>query len=88
MERSFAKESVALNGTDYQRQYLVGGKSYLGPYKQPNANFKGVTTEGNDTLVFHLVDQGCRRSTTSRRSRNSPRPARPRTPRVTTRSTR
>ncbi|HWC22036.1 MAG TPA: ABC transporter substrate-binding protein [Flexivirga sp.] len=55
MERSFAKESVALNGTDYQRQYLVGGKDYKGPYKQPNANFKGVTTKGDDTLVFHLV---------------------------------
>ncbi|MFC6703784.1 ABC transporter substrate-binding protein [Flexivirga alba] len=55
MERSFAKESVALNGTDYQRQYLVDGKTYLGPYKQPNANFKGVTTKGTDTLIFHLV---------------------------------
>ncbi|WP_446667098.1 ABC transporter substrate-binding protein, partial [Flexivirga sp. B27] len=55
MKRSFAKESVALNGTDYQRQYLVGGKDYKGPYKQPDANFKGVTTKGDDTLVFHLV---------------------------------
>ncbi|HWC24245.1 MAG TPA: ABC transporter substrate-binding protein [Flexivirga sp.] len=55
MERSFAKESVALNGTDYQRQYLVGGKDYKGPYKQPKAKFKGVTTKGDDTLVFHLV---------------------------------
>ncbi|GGB47953.1 ABC transporter [Flexivirga endophytica] len=55
MKRSFAKESVARNGTDYQRQYLVGGKDYKGPYKQPDANFKGVTTKGDDTLVFHLV---------------------------------
>ncbi|GGB32858.1 ABC transporter substrate-binding protein [Flexivirga endophytica] len=55
LKRSFAKESVALNGTDYQRQFLVGGKDYKGPYKQPNADFKGVTTKGDDTLVFHLV---------------------------------
>ncbi|MGN6414336.1 ABC transporter substrate-binding protein [Flexivirga sp.] len=57
IKRSFAKESVALNGTDYQRQFLVGGKSYLGPYKQPNADFKGVTTQGDDTLVFHLTQK-------------------------------
>ncbi|MGN6412864.1 ABC transporter substrate-binding protein [Flexivirga sp.] len=55
IKRSFAKESVARNGTDYQRQYLVGGKDYKGPYREPNADFKGVTTQGDDTLVFHLV---------------------------------
>ena len=88
IERSFAKESVALNGTDYQRQYLVDGKTYLGPYKQPNANFKGVTTEGGNTLVFHLVTKVPSFNYTSPRSRSSPRCPRPRTPRPTTRRTR
>ncbi|MBB2891279.1 ABC transporter substrate-binding protein [Flexivirga oryzae] len=55
IERSFAKESVGANGTGYQMEYLKGGDTYKGPYKQPNAKFAGVTTEGSDTLVFHLA---------------------------------
>lgn len=55
IKRSFATESVAANGTQYQMEFLKGGDSYKGPFKQPKANFPGVTTEGSDTLVFHLT---------------------------------
>ncbi|HWC24714.1 MAG TPA: ABC transporter substrate-binding protein [Flexivirga sp.] len=55
IKRSFATESVAANGTNYQMQYLKGGSTYKGPFKQPKASFPGVTTKGTDTLVFHLT---------------------------------
>lgn len=55
IKRSFATESVAANGTQYQMQFLKGGSTYKGPFKQPTASFPGVTTQGNDTLVFHLT---------------------------------
>ncbi|MFC6704588.1 ABC transporter substrate-binding protein [Flexivirga alba] len=57
IKRSFATESVAADGTTYQMQYLKGGNTYKGPFKQPKANFPGVTTQGNDTLVFHLTQK-------------------------------
>jgi len=55
IKRSFAKESVGANGTGYQMEYLKGGDTYKGPYKQPDADFPGVSTEGDNTLVFHLA---------------------------------
>lgn len=54
IKRSFAKE-VAPNGTPYQAEYLVGGSTYKGPFAQPHGKLPGVTTQGDDTLVFHLV---------------------------------
>ncbi|WP_265446910.1 ABC transporter substrate-binding protein [Flexivirga meconopsidis] len=55
VKRSFARESVAANGTTYQDEFLVGGDKYKGPFKDPKGDFPGVTTEGSDTLVFHLT---------------------------------
>ncbi len=55
VKRSFAVESVAANGTQYQMEFLKGGDTYKGPFKQPTAAFPGVTTQGNDTLVFHMT---------------------------------
>ncbi|WP_446666450.1 ABC transporter substrate-binding protein [Flexivirga sp. B27] len=54
IKRSFATESVAANGTNYQMEFLKGGSSYKGPFRQPHAKFPGVTTKGSNTLVFHL----------------------------------
>lgn len=55
VKRSFAVDSVAKNGTQYQMQYLQGGSTYKGPFDQPNANFPGVTASGTNTVVFHLT---------------------------------
>ncbi|MBB2894656.1 ABC transporter substrate-binding protein [Flexivirga oryzae] len=55
MERTFDVKGVGANGTGYQMEYLKGGDTYKGPYAQPNVKFPGVTTEGSDTLVFHLT---------------------------------
>lgn len=54
VKRSFAVDSVAKNGTQYQMQFLKGGDKYKGPFDQPSANFPGVTAQGTDTVVFHL----------------------------------
>ncbi|NNG41279.1 ABC transporter substrate-binding protein [Flexivirga sp. ID2601S] len=53
IKRSFATDTVAANGTQYQMEFLKGGDKYKGPFKDKGA-FPGVTTEGSDTLVFHL----------------------------------
>ncbi|RNI18058.1 ABC transporter substrate-binding protein [Flexivirga caeni] len=55
IKRSFAQDTVAANGPNYQMEFLKGGSTYKGPFKQPDVNFPGVTTEGDNTLVFHLV---------------------------------
>jgi len=55
MERTFDVKGVGANGTNYQMEFLKGGDTYQGPYAQPNVKFPGVTTEGDDTLVFHLT---------------------------------
>src|SRR5579875_1355199 len=55
MERTFDTKGVGANGTNYQMEFLKGGSTYKGPYAQPNVKFPGVTTQGNDTLVFHLT---------------------------------
>jgi peptide/nickel transport system substrate-binding protein len=55
MERTFDTKGVGANGTNYQMEFLKGGSSYKGPYAQPGVKFPGVTTQGNDTLVFHLT---------------------------------
>ncbi|MFC6704794.1 ABC transporter substrate-binding protein [Flexivirga alba] len=55
MERTFDTKGVGANGTNYQMQFLKGGSTYKGPYAQPNVKFPGVTTQGTDTLVFHLT---------------------------------
>ncbi|MBB2893500.1 ABC transporter substrate-binding protein [Flexivirga oryzae] len=55
MERTFDTKGVGANGTNYQMEFLKGGSTYKGPYAQPNVKFPGVTTKGNDTLIFHLT---------------------------------
>ena len=55
MERTFDTKGVGANGTNYQMEFLKGGSTYKGPYAQPNVKFPGVTTKGNNTLIFHLT---------------------------------
>nr|WP_281358956.1 ABC transporter substrate-binding protein [Flexivirga aerilata] len=39
----------------YLASYLVGGKDYKGVIADPKTDFKGVTAQGDDTVVFHLT---------------------------------
>lgn len=55
VKRSFSYESVAANGPTYQKEFLKGGDKYKGVFKDPKGAFPGVSTKGDDTLVFHLV---------------------------------
>ncbi|TWE12508.1 ABC transporter substrate-binding protein [Rudaeicoccus suwonensis] len=55
VKRSFAYDSVAEGGPQYVQQYLKGGSTYKGPFDQPTVDFPGVTAQGDDTVVFHLV---------------------------------
>ncbi|GAA2519551.1 ABC transporter substrate-binding protein [Pilimelia columellifera] len=52
--RSFARD-VYPNGPAYQNTYFKGGKKYKGPYKDKDADFKGVTTSGDDKLIIKLA---------------------------------
>jgi peptide/nickel transport system substrate-binding protein len=53
VKRSFAHKELP-DGPYYQNDYLKGGDKYQGPFSQPNANFPGVTTPNDKTVVFHL----------------------------------
>ncbi|MFK0289459.1 ABC transporter substrate-binding protein [Streptomyces sp. NPDC090442] len=53
IERSFAPELSG--GAPYLRDWLVGGDSYQGPYKDTSkAGLRSIETPDEKTLVFHL----------------------------------
>ncbi|WP_030024613.1 ABC transporter substrate-binding protein [Streptomyces monomycini] len=53
IERSFAAELSG--GAPYLRDWLVGGESYQGPYKDKDKDgLKSIETPDEKTLVFHL----------------------------------
>jgi peptide/nickel transport system substrate-binding protein len=51
VERTFAPELAG--GPPYLRDWLVGGDTYQGPYKDP-AGLASIVTPDADTIVFHL----------------------------------
>ncbi|WP_265446913.1 ABC transporter substrate-binding protein [Flexivirga meconopsidis] len=55
IERGFDEDLGGNGPVPYLQDYLVGGKDYKGPIKQPDAKFQGVTAQGDDTIVFHLT---------------------------------
>jgi peptide/nickel transport system substrate-binding protein len=51
--RSLAHEELP-GGPTYQDQFLKGGETYKGPYKDPAAKFPGADAPDAKTVVFHL----------------------------------
>jgi peptide/nickel transport system substrate-binding protein len=51
VERGFAPEIA--EGPPWARQWLVGGDTYQGPYKDPNG-LASIATPDDQTIVFHL----------------------------------
>lgn len=55
IKRSF-DENLGGNGpVPYLKTYLVGGDTYQGPFKDAGKDFQGVTSQGDDTVIFHLT---------------------------------
>ncbi|KNX37328.1 ABC transporter substrate-binding protein [Luteipulveratus halotolerans] len=53
--RSFATEEMP-GGPTYQMEYLKGGDTYKGPWKQPNVKFPGIESDdANGVITFHLA---------------------------------
>jgi peptide/nickel transport system substrate-binding protein len=55
IKRSFDPTLGGNGPVPYLQTYLVGGAKYQGPFKDAGTDFKGVTSQGDDTVVFHLV---------------------------------
>ena len=52
IKRSFDGDTFATGpGTSYSKPYFEGGEDYNGPYASPDAEFPGVTVEGNDIIM-------------------------------------
>jgi peptide/nickel transport system substrate-binding protein len=52
--RSLAHEELP-GGPTYQDEFLKGGDTYKGPYKDPAAKFAGAEAPDAQTVVFHLA---------------------------------
>ena len=55
IERSFDPDLGGNGPVPYLQTYLKGGASYKGPFQDAGKKFAGVTSQGDDTVVFHLV---------------------------------
>lgn len=55
IKRSFDPTLGGQGPVPYLQTYLVGGDKYQGPFKDASTDFKGVTAQGDDTVVFHLT---------------------------------
>ncbi len=54
IKRSFAHDLYD-SGPTYQIQFFKDGDKYKGPYAAGGANYSGVETPDDDTLVIHLA---------------------------------
>src|SRR4051795_1104586 len=54
IKRSFAHDLYDA-GPTYQQQFFLDGDKYKGPYGAGGANYKGVETPDDNTLVIHLA---------------------------------
>jgi len=57
IERTFTDELS--EGPQYPKQYIEGGDTYAGPYKDPTGDLKGIEVKDDKTLVFHLAQTVC-----------------------------
>ncbi|MFC6707378.1 ABC transporter substrate-binding protein [Flexivirga alba] len=55
IKRSFDPTLGGNGPVPYLQTTLVGGDKYQGPFKDASTDFKGVTAQGDDTVVFHLT---------------------------------
>lgn len=55
IKRSFDPDLGGNGPVPYLQTYLKGGSTYKGPFQDAKTDFPGVTAQGDDTVVFHLV---------------------------------
>jgi peptide/nickel transport system substrate-binding protein len=52
IKRSLDGETFASGpGTEYSKTYFLDGDTYGGPYSDPDADYQGVTVNGNDIII-------------------------------------
>jgi peptide/nickel transport system substrate-binding protein len=57
LERTF--DDAIQNGPTYPKDYIEGGDTYGGPWKDPTGDLKGIEVKDSKTLVFHLKKVVC-----------------------------
>ncbi|WP_325549314.1 ABC transporter substrate-binding protein [Flexivirga sp.] len=55
IKRSFDENLGGQGPVPYLKTTLVGGDTYKGPFTDKGKDFKGVTSKGDDTVIFHLT---------------------------------